>query len=88
MGLQIISFQIENHIDCNTVTVWYGIFPIIRHEEQYKNIWEEETIQKLSSLYQKITEEERHPEILAQVDAINKRLENDSGTQKGLKFRL
>ena len=41
------------------------------------DIWETDTIQKLTQLYRKITEIEREPEILAEIDLINKRLEGD-----------
>ena len=41
------------------------------------DIWETDTIQKLTQLYRKITEIEREPEIMAEIDLINKRLEGD-----------
>ena len=47
------------------------------HLGDSEDIWKTETIQKLTQLYRKITEIEREPEILTEIDSINKRLEND-----------
>ena len=41
----------------------------------YSSIWEKETINKLSSLYSRITKIERNPEIIEKIDIINQRLE-------------
>ena len=41
------------------------------------DIWKEDTILKLTNVYRKITEIEREPKIISQIDLINKRLEND-----------
>lgn len=47
------------------------------HQGDSEDIWKTETIQKLTQLYRKITEIEREPEILTEIDSINQRLEND-----------
>ena len=47
------------------------------HQGNSDDIWQTGTIEKLKKLYRKITEIEREPEILAEIDSINKRLEGD-----------
>ena len=47
------------------------------NQDNSDDIWKTETIQKLTQLYRKITEIEREPEILTEIDSINQRLEND-----------